>query len=156
MDIMSILRSFYLSLLTLLIGFSLLFVNLVNASEDIANSAIETAEISMISAFEVVTEAEQAGGDVTGLLADLTEAGEFLAVAQMSYRNGDFDNAVYFANLSKNIGEDVKNSAYELKDLAWNDSFQRMQFTMLGSISGIILVVLGSLWVWRFLKRRYQ
>ncbi len=149
-------KFFYLSLIALLIGFSLFPVNLVIASEDIANSAIETAETAMISAFEAVTEAEQAGGNVAGLLANLTEAGEFLAAAQMSYRNEDFDNAIYFANLSKNIGEDVREAAYELKDLAWNDSFQRMRFTMLGSISGIILVVLGSLWVWRVIKRRYQ
>ncbi len=149
-------KFFHLSLIALLIGFSLFPVNLVIASEDIANSAIETAETAMISAFEAVTEAEQAGGNVAGLLANLTEAGEFLAAAQMSYRNEDFDNAIYFANLSKNIGEDVREAAYELKDLAWNDSFQRMRFTMLGSISGIILVVLGSLWVWRVIKRRYQ
>ena len=149
-------KFFHLSLVTLLIGFSLLSMNLVNASEDIVNSAIEAAESAVISAFEAVTVAEQAGGNVTGLLAQLNEAGEFLADARMSYRNGDFDNATHLANLSRNIGEDVKKAAYELKDLALNEGVQRMWFTMLGSISGIVLVVSGSLWVWRFLKRRYQ
>lgn len=159
---MSVLKSFYLSLMTLLIGFNLLSMNLVNASEDIANStdiansAIETAETAVISAFEAVTEAEKAGANVTGLLTNLTEAGEFLAAARMSQRNGDFDNATHLASLSRNIGEEVRISAYELKDLAWNEGLQRMWFTILGSVSGIILVVLGSLWTWRVLERRDQ
>ncbi len=153
---MSIIRFFYFSLITLLIGSSCLHLNLVNASEDIVNSSIETAETALISAFEVVTEAEQAGGDVSGLLANLTQAGEFLAAARMSYRNEDFDNATRFAGLSRDIGEAVKSAAYELKDLALNEGVQRMWFSMLGSVFGIVLVVLGSLWVWQFLKRRYQ
>ena len=152
---MLIRKLFHLSLVTLLVGFNLLSMNLVIASEDIADSAIETAESAVISAFEAVSEAEQAGGNVTGLLADLTEAGEFLAVAQMYYRNGDFDNAVYFANLSRDIGDDVKGEAYELRDSVLNENVQRMWFTMIGSVSGVTLVVLGSLWFWRFFKRRY-
>jgi len=110
----------------------------------------------MISTYEAVLEAEQAGGNVSGLLAQLNEAGEFLAAARMSYGNGDFDNAVYFANLCGNIGEEVENAAFELEDLASYEGVQRVWFTVLGSISGVILVVSGSLWVWWFLKRRYQ
>jgi len=90
------------------------------------------------------------------LLAQLNEAGEFLAAARMLYRNGDFDNAIYFADLSRSIGEEVESAAYELKDLASDEGVQRVWFTVLGSISGIVLVVLGSLRVWWFLKRRYQ
>ena len=152
---MLIRKLFHLSLVTLLVGFSVLSMNYVEASEDVVNSAIEAAESAVISAFEAVTEAEQAGGNVSGLLADLTEAGEFLAVAQMSYRNGDFDNAVYFANLSRNIGDEVKGEAYELRTSVGNENVQRMWFTMIGSVSGVILVVLGSLWFWRFFKRWY-
>lgn len=148
-------KFFHLSLVTLLIGFSLLSMNLVNASEDVADSAIEAAESAVISAFEAVTVAEKAGGNVSGLLADLTEAGEFLAVAQMSHRNGDFDNAIYFANLSRDIGDEVKGEAYELQNSAGNENVQRMWFTMIGSVSGVILVVLGSFWFWRFFKRWY-
>lgn len=153
LSIMPILKFFILSLITILVGFSLLSMNLINASEDIANLAIETAESAVISAFEAVSEAEQIGGNVTGLLANLNEAGEFLAVAQMSYRNEDFDNAVYFANLSRDIGEEVKSEAYALQISAWNESTQRMLFTGIGSFSGMIFVILGSLWFWRFFKR---
>jgi len=56
---------FHLSLVTLLIGISLISLNLVNASEDTTNSAIEAAESAVISAFEAVTVAEKAGGNVS-------------------------------------------------------------------------------------------
>jgi len=74
----------------------------------------------------------------------------------MLYRNGDFDNAIYFADLGRSVGEEVESEAYKLKDSASDEGVQRMWFTILGSISGIVLVVLGSLRVWWFLKRRYQ
>ena len=154
---MTVLRFLY-ALMTLSIFASFFFVSpiLADSNQDTASVAIADAEETMISTYEAVLEAEQAGGNVSGLLAQLNEAGEFLASARMSYRNGDFDNAIYFADLSRNIGEEVENAAYELKDLASDEEMQRMLFTVLGSISGIVLVVSGSLWIWWFLKRRYQ
>jgi hypothetical protein len=154
---MSILRFLYV-FVPIFIFATLVIVSPIFASnnQETASSAIANAEEAIILTYEAVLEAEQAGGNVTGLFAQLNEAGEFLAAARMSYRNGDFDNATHLADLSNNIGEEVKNSAIELKDLAWNEGVQRTLFAMLGSISGVISVILGSLWVWRFLKRRYQ
>ena len=154
---MSILR-FLCAVMTIFVFATFFFVSpiLANSDQDTASVAIADAEEAVISAYEAVLEAEQAGGNVTGLLAQLSEAGEFLAAARMLYRNGDFDNAIYFADLSRNIGEEVGSTAYELKDSASDEGVQRMWFTILGSISGIILVVLGSLRVWWFLKRRFQ
>lgn len=149
---------FLFALVTIFVSATVFFVSpiLANSDQDTASVAIADAEETVVLAYEAVLEAEQAGGNVTGLLAQLNEAGEFLAAARMLYRNGDFDNAIYFANLSRSIGEEVESAAYELKDSASDEGVQRMWFTILGSISGIILVVLGSLRVWWFLKRRYQ
>jgi len=154
---MSILR-FLCAMMTIFVFATFFFVSpiLANSDQDTASVAIADAEEAVISAYEVVLEAEQAGGNVTGLLAQLSEAGEFLASARMLYRNGDFDNAIYFADLGRSVGEEVESEAYELKDSASDEGVQRMWFTILGSISGIVLVVLGSLRVWWFLKRRYQ
>jgi hypothetical protein len=144
--------------MTIFVFAAVFFVSpiLASSDQDTASVAIANAEETVVLTYEAVLEAEQAEGNVTGLLAQLNEAGEFLAAARMLYSNGDFDNAVYFADLSRSIGEEVENEAYELKDLASDEGVQRVWFTMLGSISGIILVVLGSLRVWWFLKRRYQ
>ena len=154
---MSILR-FLCAMMTIFVFATFFFVSpiLANSDQDTASVAIADAEEAVISAYEVVLEAEQAGGNVTGLLAQLSEAGEFLASARMLYRNGDFDNAIYFADLGRSVGEEVESEAYKLKDSASDEGVQRMWFTILGSISGIVLVVLGSLRVWWFLKRRYQ
>jgi len=154
---MSILRFLY-ALVTIAFFATFFFVSpiLASSNQDTASVAIADAEETMISTYEAVLEAEQAGGNVSGLLAQLNEAGEFLAAARMLYRNGDFDDAVYFANLCGNIGEEVENAAFELEDLASDEGVQRVWFTVLGSVSGVILVVSGSLWIWWFLKRRYQ
>lgn len=153
---MTVLRFLYALTIIFILATSI-FVSrvLANNDQETASSIITTAEDTIVSAYNAVIEAEQAGGNVSSLFARLNEAGELLAAARMSHRNADFDNATYLANLSRNIAEEVENAAYELKDLAWDASFRHMMFTMLGSISGIILVVLGSLWLWSFLKRRY-
>lgn len=125
-------------------------------SEDTAITSIERAENALVSAYEAVLEAEEVGASVLGLLAELNEAGEFLAEANMNYRLEDFDEAARFADLGRDVGEGVESEAYELKNLAWSDGVQRMWLTMIGSVVGVISVVLGSFWVWRFLKRRYS
>jgi len=134
---MSILR-FLCAVMTFFVFAAFVFVSpiLADSDQETASVAIADAEETMISAYEAVLEVEQAGGNVIGLLAQL--------------------NAVYFADLGRSIGEEVENAAHELKDLATDEGVQRVWFTVLGSISGIILVVSGSLWVWWFLKRRYQ
>lgn len=158
---MSVLR-LLCALMTIHVFVTLVFVSPILANNDeetashLAHECITAAESTIISVYKTVLEAEQAGGNVTGLLAQLNEAGGFLATARMLYRNGDFNNATHFANLSKNTAVEVENAAYALNYLAWNESFQRMLVTMLGSISSILLVVLGSLWIWSFFKRRYQ
>ncbi|UCE16198.1 MAG: hypothetical protein JSV12_00850 [Candidatus Bathyarchaeota archaeon] len=125
-------------------------------SEDTATTSIERAENALVSAYQAVLDVERIGADVSGLLAELNEAGEFLAEANMEYRLEDFDEAARFADLGRDIGEEVESKTHELKNLAWSDGVQRMWLTMIGSVLGVILIALGSFWIWRFLKRRYS
>jgi len=126
------------------------------ASKDVAASALTDAEGVVVSAYQVVLRAEEAGANVSGLLVRLNEAGGFLARARMAYDFGDFEEAASFANSSRNIGVEVDNAAVELKDSAFFERVQRMWFMMIGSIIGVILVFLGSFWVWRAFKHRYN
>ena len=128
---------------------------LASNSEDTATTSIERAENALVSAYQAVLEVEQVGANVSGLLAKLNEAGELLANAHMAYRLEDFDNATSSANQSKDVGVEVENEAYELKNSAWHENIQRLWLTIMGSVLGVILVASGSFWVWRFLKRRY-
>lgn len=124
-------------------------------SEDTATTSIDGAENALVSAYQAVLEVKQVGANVSGLLAQLNEAGELLADAHMAYRLGNFDNATSSADQSKDIGIEVENKAYELKDSAWRENIQRMWLTIMGSVLGVILIGSGSFWVWHFLKRRY-
>ena len=128
---------------------------LASNSEDTAIASIEGAENALVFAYQAVLEVEQVGANVSGLLAQLNEAGELLAKAHMAYRLEDFDNATSSADQSKDVGIEVKNEAYELKNSAWHENIQRLWLTIMGSVLGVIVIVSGSFWAWRFLKRRY-
>ena len=128
---------------------------LASNSEDIATASIEGAENALVSAYQAVLQAEEAGANVSGLLAQLNDAGEFLAEAQVAFRLEDFDNAIGSADQCKDVGIDVENEAYELKNSAWHENIQRLWLTIMGSVLGVIVIVSGSFWAWRFLKRRY-
>jgi len=132
-----------------------IFETFAEASKDVAVLALTDAEGVMVSAYQAVSRAEEAGANVSGLLARLNEAGGFLARARMVYDFGDFEEAAGLASSSRNIGVEVENAAVELKDSAFLERVQRMWFMMIGSIFGVILVFFGSFWVWRVFRRRY-
>jgi len=149
---------FFLVLLVLSVFAALIFASGVPEarSENVVSSAIDRAEASMASAYEAVLDAEQAGANVSGLLARLNVAGEYLANAHMSYRLGDFENATRFANLCYDVGEEVRNEAYELKNEAYGLWITDLVVRMTGSIIGVVVIVFLSFLVWRAFKRRYH
>jgi hypothetical protein len=122
---------------------------------DMATSAISEAEEVVALAYEAVLEAEQAGAEISGLLASLNEAGELLAKAQVAFRLGDFDEAVLSASLCSEICEVLKGEADELRVEAYGVKVMNSWLTMTGSTIGVVAVVFGSFWGWRVFKRRY-
>jgi hypothetical protein len=125
------------------------------SNEDMAASAISRAEETMASAYETVLEAEQARANVSKLLDRLNVAGEHLDEAHMFYRLGNFDGAIHSADLSSEIGADVKNEAEELTVEAYGSWIRSVWIRIIGSIVGVIFVVFGAFIVWRVFKRRY-
>ncbi len=89
------------------------------------------------------------------MLVRLNEAGELLAEAQVAFRLGDFDEAVFSANLCSEIGEEVSGEADELRVEAYSSRVMSSWLTMTGSLVGVVAVVIGSFWGWRVFKRRY-
>jgi len=155
-DIMSVLKLFIV-LLILSVFAAPIFVSGTFAaySENTAASAIDMAEAAMVSAYEAVLGAEQAGANVSGLLARLNVAGEYLANAHIWHGLGDFENATRFANLCYDIGEEVRNEAVELKNEAHGLWVLDLLLRMTMSIVGVICVVFLSFLVWGAFKRRY-
>lgn len=153
---LSVLRlAFVLMLLLVMASQSLVCVTIAEVGEGEAVRALADAEGEVTLAYRAVLKAEKAGANVSGLLVQLNEAGEFLARAHVEYRLGDFEEASHFADSSRNIGVEVQNAAVELKDSASSEGIQHLLFTMIASIVGVTSIALGSLWVWYFLKKRY-
>jgi len=117
--------------------------------------AIGTADEVMASTYQAVREAEMAGADVSGFSEPLKDAAQLLAQAHTSFRVGDFDSAMQFANLTSEIGKDVEVRAYRLRDLQRGLPVWEMWLTMVKSFFAVLVVVLVSFWSWRVFKRVY-
>ena len=121
-----------------------------------AEEALIDAENILSSAYVAVLEVEKSGGNVSGLLMKLDSGGNFLAEAQTCYRNGDFDGAVYYADLSRarNVTGLIE-EAGQLKVLAVSGYNERLFQTMAASGVAVVVIVLGSVVGWLIFKRRY-
>lgn len=124
--------------------------------KDAGLSAIGRAELAMGLAYEMVLEAEGAGADVSGLLNELNDGAEILSKAYMSYRVGDYDDAVYFANVCCDLVEGISVKANELQHVAIIEMKERFALTSVGSVVAIGCVYFGGVLGWRFFKRRYH
>ena len=119
------------------------------------DGALIDAENILSSVYVAVLEVEKGGGNVSDLLINLTYGGEFLAEAQMCYRNGDFGAAVYYADLSVQSVEGLLEEAEQLKALAMDEHKERSFQTVATSSVAVVVMVLGSVVGWLLFKRRY-
>jgi len=147
-----------LLLISTLLSLFLLQISIskVGASdEDTAALAINRAEETMASAHEAVLEAERVRANVSRLLDQLNAAGEHLAKAHILYRLGDFDGAAHSADLSSEMGEEVRNEAMQLKIEAYRSWITDLWIRMIVSFVGVAAVIFGSFMAWSVFKRRY-
>ncbi len=148
-------RKFWVLLLVLVQFSAVLSQVVVLGSEDDAAFAISSAEVVMASAYQAVREAERAGADVSGFSELLKDGAQLLAQAHTSFRIGDFDGAVRFANLTGEIGKEVEVKAFQLRDLQRGLPVWQMWLIMVQSFFGVLGVLLGSFLSWRVFKRLY-
>jgi hypothetical protein len=117
--------------------------------------SVTQAEDGLVSAYKVVLDAEKDGANVTGLLDTLNLGGEYLAKAYIWIHLGDLSQADHFAGLCVEIVDNVSNEALFLRDeaeaLRKSDAF----FRSVGSVLGLVVVLIGGFVVWRVFKRRY-
>lgn len=157
MEVMSVSKLFSVLLIFSAFAASVIMSEASGAyGEDVVALAVEEAEAAVVSAYEAVLDAEQAGAKVSGLLARLNVAGEYLSDAHIQHRLGDFENATYFANLCDETAEEVRNEANELKNEAHGLRVTDLVVRMTGSIIGVVIIVFLSFLVWRAFRRRYH
>ena len=124
--------------------------------EDVALSAIESAELAVDLAYEAVLEAEGVGANVSGLLVELSDGAEALSKAYISNRVGNLDDAIYFADLCSDLVEGIEAEANELRNVAVVDRNQRLLLNTLGSVLAVGCILYGGFFGWRFFKSLYH
>jgi len=148
------LRILFASLLCLFLVLALTTVCMAT-SEDEVTSKISEANNALREAFKTVLEAEEAGANVSGLVAKLNEAGGFLSEAEMAYRNGDLDKAVSETAKCLTIANGILGDALALKSSALEDAQIMRTHTLLFSFAGAVVSVVGLFLVWVRFKPFY-
>jgi len=120
-----------------------------------AFSKITSADDALKLAFKRVLDAEGAGANVSSLMSDLDEAGEFLAEAEISYRNGNLADALGLADRCSGLAEAVSIEAVALKDSALADSQRVFQSTIIFSTGGTFAFVAVLVLSWFWFKRAH-
>ena len=128
----------------------------VFAQTDQTASKLQAANTAVEQAFNSVLDAEKAGANVTGLLAQLNDAAGVLAQAENSFRTGDFNTSATQADSVLPIAQEVTNSAQDAKQTALVSGQNAFWFTIAFTEIGAFVFVLVLFLVWRRFKRGYM
>ncbi len=127
----------------------------VFAQTDQTASKLQAANTAIDGAFNAVLDAEKAGANVTGLLAQLNVAEGELAQAENSYRTGDSSTAAAQAASVLPIAQEVTTAAQEAKQTALVSGQNAFWSTIALTVIGAFVFVLVLFLVWRWFKRTY-
>lgn len=140
--------------LFLLVPVSVPWVNATNG--DAVPLEVAEAEEALVSAYDVVLEAEEAGANVSYLLDKLSIGGEYLAEAYIFVRFGDSESAAYLANLCAEAVNDVEDEAELLREEATRLEKADILGRVFGSAVGVVIVVVCGFVLWELFKRYYH
>jgi len=127
----------------------------VLAQTNQASLELQTASTDATQAFKTVSEAENAGANVTGILAQLNVAEGDLAQAENLYRIGDSKGAETQAANAIPIAQAVTDAAKHAKEAALASSNNNFWYTMVFAVTSIFVLISILQIVWRHLKRTY-
>lgn len=136
--------------------FCLVVPNVFAVSSDDAQVAISRAESKMSLVYKSVLETENAGANVSSLLVKLNNGSALLSKAQVQYRIGNFSEAISFANQCYDSLNGIETEANDLRDTAAVLRKQGMLISAVGSVFAISAVLYGSIFGWRFFKKKYS
>jgi hypothetical protein len=125
------------------------------ALTDIIESELLRANSEVEQAFNMVSSADEEGANVTGLFEQLNVATGLLAQAENSYRIGDLNKAVNFADQASSIAQQVIGQADEAKESAIAAGHKIFLATVASVAVGSFLLILGLFLGWRLFKQRY-
>jgi hypothetical protein len=113
------------------------------------------ADQTIKDCYLAVAAADKAGGNVSGMLSVLQDAGMLLSKADLALEKGDFDSAYDLAVQSKASLDGFVAEANSVKDTAEHSGSVDFMINIVGSSAGTVAVVVGGFAVWFWLNRRY-
>jgi hypothetical protein len=149
-----LLKLCFVSVFFLLVPVSVPWVSAT--SEYVVPLEVTEAEEALVLAYDAVLEAEEAGANVSGLLARLNVGREYLAEAYVYVRLGDSESAGRLAGLCVEEVEGVRGEAAGLREEAHGWWILDVLVRLIWSVFGVVVVVVVGFVAWRVFRRRYR
>jgi hypothetical protein len=130
--------------------------SLVLAQQNDAASAISAAQKNLVQCYDAARAAEAASANISQLTLELNSAGLLLSRAELAYSTADFGSAQNLAAQSESGLANFVSDANALQTSAAQNRMFDFLLNVVGSIAGTIAVLVGSIVVWRRLKRKYE
>ena len=120
-----------------------------------ALSSFTNVEENVFETYSIVLAAEAAGANVSVLWDRLNFAGEYLALAKISLRTGNLEGAETNTRFSIESLEGIVEEAEVLKATAVRELSAYSQIVIVGSVIGIVTIILCSILGWNWFKKRF-
>jgi hypothetical protein len=126
------------------------------AIDDIeASNSINQAELILNSGFILVAQGQELGVDVAEFITKLAVAGDFLSEAHLMFRVSDYEAANLFAleciKTVKRLNEEVDGLILDAEKTRSDVMF----LNLIGSVVGLVFLVILSNIFWKFFKKWY-
>jgi ATP-dependent Zn protease len=143
--------------LLIILTFSVYFVSVQQAiaQADQATSKMQAANDAVKRAFNAVLDAEKAGANVIGLLAQINTVQGILAQAENSYRTGNTNSAAAQADNVFSIAQQITTVAQNAKQDAIISSQNNFWLTIAFTVVSTIMFLEALILFWLWFKRRY-
>jgi maltodextrin utilization protein YvdJ len=132
------------------------FLPLAQADQADATTAIASAKEQILICYQAAKDSEEAGANITALVAVLNDAGTLLSRAEFAYSVSDFDTARDLAVQSRNSLNNFISEANTLKEATTQQQNQDFLINVVGSIIGTFAVIVAGFSAWLFLKKKNE
>ena len=119
-----------------------------------ASAAVASAQQRIVVCYNLAADAAKAGANVSGLLTNLTLAGNLLSNATLAFANGDYNNSDALAVQGEQVLVGFEGQAAVLKTAGERDAYVNFWFDIVGSSVGAVAVVVCAFVVWYVLKKK--
>jgi hypothetical protein len=132
-----------------------LFASPVFADQNIAQTAIISAQNNLKTCYDAAKQAQAAGANVDSLMATLNDAAGLLSEAELAYASNDYSSAYSYAIQSQSKLNSFIFQATALQQNADNNDNQNFMVTI-SSIIGSVVILCVGIAAWVTLNRKQR